>query len=222
MFAGIIDGDIKYCHGEQLYTDYFPCNGTSYTSYDNNDDNDDNIWLFNLTNDPGEYYNLAKDNPDLIKKYQNMIMDFIQNGGYMPEQSSKFYIKASPSLHNGVWAPFLIRSGDTVSDTDSDTVSDTVPYFSTTQHDDNEAAVVHVDTDTDTEESPSQTDSDSDSSTQKSKETNSILIGVGIGAGVCILLFLIGFLITISLGYGVNKIQRDAAVSYNLMNETLD
>jgi len=104
-FAGVIDGDMKFFQGEQMYTAYFPCNGT-YTPYDNTSDTD-TVWLFNLKNDPGEYNNLAKDNPDLVKKYQNMIYDFIENDGYVPEQDDTMQIDSNPIFHNGVWAPFL-------------------------------------------------------------------------------------------------------------------
>jgi len=104
-FAGIIDGDMKFFQGEQMYTAYFPCNGT-YTPYDNTSDTD-TVWLFNIATDPGEYNNLAKDNPDLVKKYQNMIYDFVANGGYEQEQDAQFYPESRPQNHNGSWAPWV-------------------------------------------------------------------------------------------------------------------
>ena len=104
-FAGIIDGNMKYFHGEQLYTAYFPCNGT-YIPYDNTSDSG-TVWLFDLSTDPGEYNNLAASNPQLVKKYQQMIRDFIENDGYEPEQDATYHHEAAPARNNGSWAPWL-------------------------------------------------------------------------------------------------------------------
>jgi len=104
-FAGIIDGDYKYFQGEQMYTAYFPCNGT-YIPYDNTSDTATE-WLFNLKTDPYEYNNIASTNPNLVSKYKLMIQDFIKNEGYIQEQSNKFYPEAAPKQHDGVWLPWL-------------------------------------------------------------------------------------------------------------------
>ena len=57
--------------------------------------------------DPNESNNLARENKDLVRKYKELIDNYVRNGGYVDEQSGKTYAKGYPVLHGGVWAPWL-------------------------------------------------------------------------------------------------------------------
>ena len=108
-YSGLIDGNLKFFQGKQLYDPYFPCNG-SYV--ENIEAGSTFEWLFDLNIDPFEYNNIAEDNPELVSEYKAIIDDFIQNGGYMEEQGNYIDENALPKNNNGVWTPWLDDVGE--------------------------------------------------------------------------------------------------------------
>jgi len=66
------------------------------------------VWLFDLQTDPEERQNVAKENPDIVRRMLDRLHELSQpEKGYVPPQYNMPHLRSFPVLHNGSWAPFL-------------------------------------------------------------------------------------------------------------------
>jgi arylsulfatase B len=66
------------------------------------------IQLYHLEKDPQERTDISKDNEDIVRYGKDLIAMYAEGGDYMePQESTRFYAKALPILHGGVWMPFM-------------------------------------------------------------------------------------------------------------------
>ena len=97
----------KYITGNQMYTEYFYCNQSTWDNLTAN--TTENEWLFNLSSNPYEYEseNLINKYRDKANQLNSMIDDILTSDEYVADQSRQTYKESMPMFHDGVWAPFL-------------------------------------------------------------------------------------------------------------------
>merc|ERR1712113_497524 len=64
------------------------------------------VWLFNLTADPTERENLAKDNVAIVSNMERRLSEYSASPDFVQAQDNNPNPAALPFLHGGVWAPW--------------------------------------------------------------------------------------------------------------------
>lgn len=63
-----------------------------------------NVWLFNITADPTEHYDISADRPQVVK----VMLDYLSkmNASAVPVRYPADDPQSNPGLHGGVWGPW--------------------------------------------------------------------------------------------------------------------
>lgn len=63
------------------------------------------MWLFNITSDPTERQDVHKQFPAVVAQLKERLNWYAK--GMVPPQTAEEDPKAEPSLHGGVWGPWV-------------------------------------------------------------------------------------------------------------------
>ena len=63
--------------------------------------NGKHVWLFNIKDDPNEYYDLSDIKPDIVEMMIGRLQHYYEN--LVPPYYPPGDLKANPALHGGIW-----------------------------------------------------------------------------------------------------------------------
>ncbi|XP_038067302.1 arylsulfatase B-like isoform X2 [Patiria miniata] len=100
--AAIRSGDWKLITGSPGNSSWIPPPGSGITPPTPHDPPDKMVWLFNITADPNEYYDMSSQRPDVVQRLMQRLQYYYE--GSMPAFFPPLDPRANPKYHNGTWS----------------------------------------------------------------------------------------------------------------------